>query len=427
MVDQGTLVATAPTADSAAPVGHGTPTGVAGLRTWAALKGRSFRLYWGSSMAHMGAMNVQQMVQPWFMYEITQSSTMLGYTALASAIPMMLFSPVGGYFADRFAKKNLLFVGQLLCLLVALALGAGIAAGLVTAPIILGTAVLQGLLMSLMMPARQAMVVEIVEREHLSNALALNNAGMNVNRMMIPAAAGLLVAFAGAASGYFAIAALYAVALVMTAQLEKRPPTAGREGFISQMRAGLTYVRGDRTIAVLLLVTLGGVALSMPYMTLLPVFTKDVLHVGPDQLGYLMALSGGGALVTSLIIASMRDRNRGLWYLGYMALLGGGLVGLAVIHSYWLALLFIIPVGVGQAGRMAFSNILVQSYVEDAYRGRVMSIFLMEFGLTSLSTFGFSIVAEYAGIAWALGITGGLLVLFTAAIYWFVPRLTRLH
>ena len=414
----------------AAPLAHyhGSGHGSAGgLRTWAAMNGVAFRLYWGSSMAHMGAMNVQQMVQPWFVYEITQSSTMLGVASLAGAIPMLALSPVGGYLADRFPKKDLLFFGQFASLILALLLGVGITLGMVTAAALLIASALQGALMAIMMPARQAMIVDIVERKDLSNALALNNAGMNVNRLLAPAFTGFLVALAGPASGYYAIAALFVIAVLLTARLPKSPPGNAHEGFLTQMRGGIAYVREDKTILAILLVTLGGVALSMPYMTLLPVFTKDVLAVGPEKLGLLMGVSGGGALLASLVIASMSDRNRGLWYLASMVLLGAALVGFAISRSYALALFFIIPIGVGQAGRMAFSNILVQSYVQDVYRGRVMSIFLMEFGLTSISTFGVALFADAVGIAWALGVTGAILVAFTAVIACLVPRLTRLQ
>ena len=406
---------------------HGVPGADGGMRTWAALKSRSFRFYFGSSMAQMGSMNVQQMVQPWLVYEITGSSAMLGAASLAGAIPMLALSPLGGYLADRFPKKNILMIGQAASIVLALLLGLGITLGLVTAWVLLGAAAVQGASMAIMMPARQAMVVEIVPRADLSNAVALNNMGMNANRVMAPAFTGFLIAVLGPASGYYVIAALFVLAVAMTAQLPKAPPSSDREGFLPQMRAAIVYVREDRTILAILMVTLGGVLLSMPYMALLPAFAKDVLATGPLRLGILMTASGVGALVASLAIASMRDHNRGHWYLGSMVLLGVALVGFAISRSYLLALLFIIPIGVGQAGRMAYSNILVQAYVQDGYRGRVMSFFMMEFGLTSLSTFAVAMLADLVGIQWALGATGALLVVFTLAIYRFVPRLVRLQ
>lgn len=405
--------------------GHSIAPAV-GRGMWAAMHSRSFRLYWWSAMAHMAAMNIHQLVQPWYMYELTRSPSMLGISGLFNAIPMLLLSPVGGFLADRFPKKNLLFFGQGASGVLMVLIAIGISLGIVTAPILLGAAVVQGTLMAFMMPARQAIVREIVDYKDLGNAIALSNAGMNINRLMAPAFAGLLIGVAGAASGYYVMAGFYVVALVVTMQLPASVLPLNREGFLFQMRSGVAYVREDRTILTILLVTLGGVILSMPYMALLPVFAKDVLEIGPERLGLLMTVSGGGAVVASLGLASMGDRGRGRLYLGSMLVLGVSLAGFALSHAYWLAVIFIIPVGVGQALRMALSNILIQSYVDDAYRGRVMSLFLMEFGLTSVSTFAVAIVAERAGVGGALVGTAIALVIFTIALWFFVPRLRRL-
>lgn len=398
----------------------------AGQGMWVSLRGRDFRLYWGSSMAHMGAMNVQAMVQPWYMYELTKSAAMLGVAALASAIPMLLLSPLGGIIADKFQKKAILFVGQSLSGLLAAVIAVSIVLGVVNWMFLIVTAVIQGTLMAFMMPARQAMVREIVSRGELSNALALNNAGMNFNRLMAPALGGLLIGTVGPQAGYFVMAALFVVAVFLTAQLPTVVATSTREGFLAKMRNGIAYIREDKIILSLLLFTLGGVFLSMPYITLLPVYAKDVLGVGPSRLGLLMTASGGGALAASLAIASLREKNRGHFYLGSTLVLGGTLVAFSLSESYVLAMAWIVPVGIGQAGRMALSNILVQYYVDDAYRGRVMSIYLMEYGLTSLSTFGVAILAGVMGVQVAIGGTAALLVIFTLWAYLFVPRLRRL-
>jgi len=394
---------------------------------WAAMRVRAFRLYFGSSMAHMAAVNVQQMVQPWFMYELTGSPIMLGWAALANAIPMLVFSPVGGYLADRFPKRQLLVLAQSASVVLALLIAVSITLGMMTPPILLAAAVVQGTLMTIMMPARQALVREIVDYRSLGNALALSNAGMNVNRLMAPAATGLLIGFTGAASGYYAISLSYVFGVIMTAQLPRTAAPVATEGFAEQMRSALSYVRHDRTILTILLITLGGVVMSMPYITLLPVFAKDVLAIDPQRLGLLMTVSGIGALAASLGLASIGDHNRGRLYMMSTLVLGVALLLFSLTRSYPLALLFIIPLGVGQAGRMALGNILIQAYVDDAYRGRVMSLFLMEFGLTSLSTFAVSGLAQAVGVDIALSGTAIALILFTVVLYLFVPLIRRLN
>ena len=164
----------------------------------------------------------------------------------------------------------------------------------------------------------------------------------------------------------------------------------------------------------------------MPYMFLLPIFTEDILHVGARGLGVLVSVSGLGAVVGSLVIASLGNRNRGRLLLFRALMLGVGLVGFSISTWYPVSLLFIIPVGLGNAGRMALSNTLIQTYVEDEYRGRVMSIYMMEFGLTSFATFGVSILTEFTGVQWAVGGLAGMLVLVALYYIAFVPTMRRL-
>lgn len=393
---------------------------------WASLALRDFRVYWGSSMAQMGAMNVQQLVQPWLMYELTGRASMLGYTALAGAVPMLTFSPVGGLLADKFQKRMIIQVGQGLSCFVALLIAVAVILHFISWQFLVATAFINGSLMAITMPARQSMIREIVDRDQLTNALALNNAGQNMNRIMAPAVGGLLLGTVGAAGGYIAMAGLYVVALLMTARLPNFRARRSKGSWASQMSSGLSYIKQDRIVFVVLVVSLGAVILSMPYMTLLPVFAKDVLALGPGRLGILMTVSGVGALAASLFLAALPDKNRGKLFLGSTLLMGAALAGLVYSGSYLFALLWIVPVGIGQAGRMAVGNILVQGYVQDEFRGRVMSIYMMEFGLTAVSTFGVAIIAEAIGVQRAVAATGVLLVAYTLFVYFLVPRMRKL-
>ncbi len=404
------------------PALSGTHTG--GI--WASLSLRDFRVYWASSMAQMGAMNVQQLVQPWLMYDLTGRASMLGYTALAGAIPMLAFSPIGGLLADKFHKRTIIQIGQALSCAVAVLIALAVIFHFISWQFLVITAFINGSLMAITMPSRQSMIREIVDRDQLTNALALNNAGQNMNRIMAPAVGGLLLGTVGAAGGYFTMAGLYVVALLMTARLPNFRARQSKGSWGYQMSSGLSYIKRDRTIFVVLVVSLGAVILSMPYMTMLPVFAKDVLALGPGHLGILMTVSGVGALATSLFLAALPDKNRGKLFLGSTLLMGSALVGLVYSGSYLFALLWIVPVGIGQAGRMAIGNILVQGYVEDEFRGRVMSIYMMEFGLTAVSTFGVAVIAEAVGVQRAVAATGVLLVAYTLFIYLAVPRMRKL-
>ena len=261
------------------------------------------------------------------------------------------------------------------------------------------------------------------------NALSLNAAGQNINRLMAPVIAGFLVEITGFGTLYFTMAGLYLVATLIMVRLPKTGVVSLRGGgALREALEGLKYVRKNTTVLILLLTTLVGVVLSMPYIFLLPIFTTDIWHVGPGGFGVLMSVSGVGAIVSSLILASLSNKRRGLLYLASLLITGIALTGLSFSPSYSMALIVmvVVVVGVGQAGRMALSNTLTQYYTEDAYRGRVMSIHMMEFGLTSVGTFGVAVLAEFIGVQWAVGGAAMILVVLSTMAFVLVPRLRRL-
>lgn len=386
-------------------------------RTLVSLGHPQYRLYFVAMICQTFAMNMQMMARTWFLYRLTGSGTVLGLMGVANAVPMLFLSPVGGLLADRYPKRTLL-MGALFCQgLIALGIALLTAAELITWVHLLIAAALHGCVMAMTMPARQALIIELVGRERLTNAVALVNAEMNLNRMLAPAVAGFLIAQAGVAAVFFVMMSLdflgvFFVTLLRptTRPADLAPASAGR-----QIADGLRYARQDRTVFVLLLFTLSTVVLSTPYQTLLPMFTEDILNIGPEGMGILMSFAGFGALGGSLVVASLADQNRGVIFIGSSALLGVFLVLFSFSQSLELSLAMMVGVGAGQAGRQALSNILVQHYVEDAYRGRVMSILMMEWGITSFITLPIAIMAEAAGVQWAVGGAAALLI---AACAW---------
>ncbi|MBI4197505.1 MAG: MFS transporter [Chloroflexi bacterium] len=444
-----TLTAAPPAAEAA----------VAGRRsrTFDSFQVPQYRLFWSAIMAQMAAMNMQMVARAWLIYELTNSYAMLGLMGLANAVPMLLLSLFGGVMADRVPKKRILRDGQWALAAVAFATGLGIVFGVISldrstgVEFLLLTSVLQGIVSGLMMPARQAIIPEIVGPARLMNAVALNQAGMNINRLVAPGLAGLIIAILGVKTIFFAIGALEVTGGVLSAFLRPSGVMAlGRRRTWSEMRDGLRYVRDSTTLMALLILTLLSVLLSMPYIALMPAFAKDiqVVHAGgytwmgsipllgsvPElltkssfRLGLLTSISGIGALTGSLLIASMANRNRGAGFLWSVLGTGVALVVYSFTTSFGLALLFMIGLGFAQSARMSLSNVLVQDAVDDAHRGRVMSIYMMEFGLSSFSSFGVALLAGAVGIKWAVG--GAAFLLVPLAFYYFLfnPRIRRLH
>ena len=320
---------------------------------------------------------------------------------------------------------------------------------------LMAASVVQGVVQGLMMPSRQAIIPELVGSRRLMNAVALNAAGMNINRLLAPGVAGLLIAILGIQMVYFAMTVLYVVGVVLVALLPATGTISlGARGAWGDLLEGLQYLRGNTLVIALLLLTLFSVMFSMPIMALMPAFAKDVQVVVageyswlagipvigrsltnvPDlltessfRLGLLMSISGIGSLIGSLFVASMSNRNRGIVFLWSILLLGVTLVFYTATKSFGMALIVIVGVGIMQAARMALSNTLVQDNIDNEHRGRVMSFFMMEFGLSNFAVFGVSILAGPLGLQLAVGGVALLMIPLAGFFFLFVPSIRRLQ
>ena len=378
-------------------------------------------------------MNMQLMARALLIYRLTGSPALLGAMALANALPMMLLSLLGGVIADRLQKKYVLFVGQVCSALVSVGVAFSLLTGFLSAEnegswwVLIAASVVQGVIMGLMMPSRQALVYEIVPGEKLMNAVALNAFGMNSLRLLAPAATGFVIDSFDFMSVYFAMTGMYLVAAVAALRLPRANNIAARSSSpLEDIKAGIGYIRHNRTILLILVYSLVAIVLSMPYTTMMPIFTEDILHVGATGMGLLISASGAGAVIGSAVLASMGNRRR-----GFFLILSGGAMGLlltvfAFSQNWYLSLALIAMVGVGLAGRMTLSTTLLQYYVENAYRGRVMSVYLMEFGLTSFGTFAAGMIAASVGVQWAIGGFAMALAALSVLALIFAPRLRRL-
>ena len=231
----------------------------------------TYRLFWGAMMTQQGAMNMQMVARAWLIYELTNAYTMLGVMALANAMPMLFLSLFGGVLADRVQKKRVLVFGQGASSLVAAAIAIAIIADIISldkgtgAGFLIGASIVQGIVMGLMMPSRQAIIPEIVGVSRLTNAIALNAAGMNINRLLAPGLSGLLIALLGIQTVYITMTILYVVGLLMVFRLPLTGTIAlGRPNALADLREGLEYIRQNSVVMGLLILTLMGVIFSMP-------------------------------------------------------------------------------------------------------------------------------------------------------------------
>ncbi len=379
-------------------------------------------------------MNMQLVARPALVHAITGSGLILGLAALANAIPTILLSLVGGAIADRMQKKSILFYSMLGSMLASLVVAYTITIGYLGEAhpnswwIIIVAAVVQGIIMGLMMPSRQAIIPEIVEDENVLNAVSLNTMGMNVFRILAPMATGFIIEIFDFSVVYYTSAAMYGLATVCMFLLPRTTQKfSGGSSALTDIVEGMRYIRRRKTMQLVLVATLFVMICGIPFMQLMPLITEDILHVGYSGMGILFGVSGIGAIVGSLILASMPSRKRGI-----IMLAGGIVMGLALVvfafSKWWLVSVFVVIfIGLGQTGHRASGNSLVQNYTEPEYRGRVMSFMMMGLGFSSLGTFFAGAMAEAIGIEWAIGGLAMLLVLVSAGLLVFTPRLRQLE
>ena len=419
--------------------GGGAPISFKNLRTFSSLKNPVFRLYLGAMVGQMAAMNMQMIARALLVFELTGSGTALGIMALGNASPMLFFSLFGGVIADRVQKKYVLIVGQAASGVVSLAIAFSLVFGFMSEErsgswiILVVAALFQGTIMGLMMPSRQAMIAEIVDQEQLMNAVALNTFIMNSLRLLAPVPLGFVIYLYDFEAVYFLMTAMYVIAVLFISLMPKTGTVTLRgRGAIRDITDGLRYVRHETTILIILLVIFVVTLLSMPYMMLLPALTEDILEVDSRGFGLLLSMSGVGAMLGSIFLASLPNKKRGLMLMVGSLILGIALVGLFFSSSWFpsftwpVALGFIFFVGIGQTARMTLGNTLLQYYVEDEYRGRVMSLMMMEFGLTSFGVFAAGVMTDVVGVQWAVGGLAIILIFFSLAVMAFVPRLRKL-
>jgi len=405
----------------------------------------AFRWYMLSMMGNWSGMQMQQVVRGLLAYQITGSFAALGGVALANAIPRLFFALVGGVLADRMSRRVVLQAGQAASAVLTVAVAALLFTDQLRIEHLYIAAALQGVSLSFSMPARQAMIPDIVGETRLTNAIGLNASGMNTMRLLAPALAGVLVAVVGYAWVYALMAALFTLAVVGMFKVQSTradqpaatTPTvrggrgAGTRGGFKSMVEGFRYLGRNRIVRILLVVHLFVVVLSLTFQRLAPGFVSEVLAANEEQaawrLGAILAVMGGGALLGSLVIASLPNRGRGRLMLASVALFGVALLAFAVSQNFWLSLPIAFILGIGQAGRQSLSQILIQTHTENEYRGRISSIMMMEMGLESFGTFAIALVAVAFGAQVAFGGVAVALLLVALVVALFVPTYRRLQ
>ena len=387
-----------------------------------ALRHRNFRLYWIGQLVSLVGTWMQSVAQGWLIHRLTDSSMMLGLLGFLQFLPVTVLSLWAGVVVDRFDKRKLLYVTQTAMLVQAVLMAAVVSAGVVRPWMVLTLAVGFGIANAFDLPARQSFIVELVERKDLGNAIALNSAAFNTARILGPALAGVLLATAGEAGCFWLNAVSFLAVLYSLTQLHLTRCANDPDRPASTMAEGVRYawsVHPIRNLLVLLACTAG---LAFQYMTLLPVYARNILNVDARGYGLLVSAFGLGALMSAVRLTQKQDR----WALRRNLLIGltSSGIGLAVFAwSRWLppSLFSGFLAGFGLVLYVASTNTLLQITTEDRFRGRVMGLYTLMF--VGTAPFG-ALIAGAVAQRWSAPIATSFsaLVLLLGAI-WISYRL----
>lgn len=394
------------------------------------LRHRNFRLYYLGQLVSLNGTWMQSVAQSWLVYRLTGSGMMLGLVGAFTLLPNLLFGIYGGWLADRFARRRLLIIVQALAMIQAILLGILTVSGWVQAWHILLLALVLGLVQAVETPVRQSFISQLVPREDLHNAIALNSSMFHLARFIGPAIAGVLVAWVGEGP-VFLINAISFIAVMLSLFVLQLPDTVGtgnNQRGLTGLWSGLHYAREHRLTRTLLVMVATVSLLGSAMVVLMPVFVAQVYAHGPQTLGIFMGMLGAGSLLGALLLAGNRDFRLLERRIALAALcIGVGLMLFAINQWYVAALVILFVIGLTSTTVFSSSNALIQLAVPDHLRGRVMALFTVSLhGMISIGQLILGALADVISVSLIVGISGAILLLitirFAVVLYRLPPR-----
>jgi MFS family permease len=359
---------------------------------------------------------MQQVALGWLAIVMTGSPGFVGIVAFSAGLPFLIVAPFGGALIDRHDRRRLMLTCQIMAFVLAAVLAADVIGGFVQAWHLPLAAFLNGSLQALLIPTQQSLVPALVPRAGLTNAIGLMSAGQNMTRVVGPSVAGIVIGTMGTGPTFLvqAVAIAISFGLVLTIVLPPRPvrTTSGRGIF-----DGIRLIASRPDLRALFVLASIPTLFVFPYVGFLNVFARDILHIGAEGLGLLMAVSGSGAVVGSLLVASAaRSEGTGRQLLGMTVLYGLPIVGVAFSRTLWITLPLMFVAGVLGAAFMSGNNALLQHRVSDEIRGRVMGAYMLTWGFMPLGSLPMGMLADRVGTPTAVA-AGAIISTVLAAAY----------
>jgi len=386
---------------------------------------------WAGTVLISAGQWIQQVTLGWLLYDLTGSSMLLGALNGLRALPFLVAGPIAGVAADRMDRRRLMVWTQYVLFATAIGMGVLVASGFLRAWHLFVFTLVTGIAWAFNEPVRQSLVPGTVPKKELVNAIALNSAGFNLTKVIGPAVGGLLIAAFGASGNFFVQGAAYlgVLAMIYLLHVPPTPEDARKSSAFANLKEGLAYVWSNPTVLALMTAAYVPRVFAVPYQLLMPVFQKDVLRVGPEGLGMLMAAPGAGAVLAVLLLASVshRIRRKGLLLLWSLIFLGAFLILFSRTTSFPLALLVLVGAGAFQIVFMTTTNTMLQLLVPDALRGRVMSLYMLDRGLQPVGSLLAGVTAHAIGAPATVASMGSVVILLALLVAWRVPALRRIE
>lgn len=400
--------------------------------TFTSLKEPEYAWYFVGNIAFFMGMQMQFVLRGFLGYELTGSAVALAWISIAIALPMLVGAPFGGLVADRVDKRWLLMITQTISAAASIIVAVLIITDQITFFQLVAMSFITGIVFSFNMPARQALVPNLVPQHKLMNAVSLQMGGMNLTRILAPALGGLLIAPFGVGWVYMLTAALFVVAVASELHLPKHGMKSlhARKPFLEDFTVGFRYIGKDPTLRLLMIAALIMPLFGFPVQQLFPVFAADVYSGWGGEsirLGLLASAAGVGGLAGALIAANMDDQPAK----GKLMFIGGAIMGICMLlfalsPFFAIALIFLVAMGIGQMVFQATNNATIQANLPNEVRGRVMSVLMMSFGLMPLGVVPVSFAADEAGAPWAIGASAVVFAVVLVGMWIFSPKLRNL-
>ena len=389
---------------------------------------RNFRLFFiGQGISLIGTW-MQNVGEGWLILQLTNSPFFVGLTSALSSLGVLLFSLYAGVIADRTDKRRVIIFMQVAFMLEAFTVSILVWTGVVQVWQVLLLATLLGIASAFDIPMRQSFVIEMVGKDDLMNAIALNSSLFNGARVIGPAIAGVLIGAVGIAWCYFlnGLSYIAVIAGLLLMRLPPRSPPAKPASAWSGFREVLLYLRNDRRLRVLMVLTAILSVFGFPYISMMPVYARDVLHRGAGGYGILTSSIGIGAVIGALAIALYSARIRAR---GRLMLIGGTAFGIllmlfAASRSLGLSVALLALAGCAMIVNNSLTNTLLQTAAPDHLRGRIMGFYSFVFvGMAPFGAFLFGVVAEHTGVPVTLAGGGAIVALAVIIAGWLVPTI----